>query len=58
MKVRVIQSGLFRLDGNKQVEAPVGSEIEISGETLPAYMVGKVELIAKGQRVQNKSKAA
>jgi len=46
MKVRITQNGVHR-DGRRLA---IGEEVEVKGDAMPGYLVGKAEVVAKSKR--------
>lgn len=46
MKIEITRAGVFDQDGN---EIEVGTELDINGDTVPAWLVNKGRVIAEGK---------
>jgi len=43
MKVTITESGVYDADGQR---VPVGTEISVKGDAIPAWLVGKCQVVA------------
>lgn len=57
MKVEITETGVYDQDGNR---VPVGTQIDVKGDAVPAWVANKCRVVAKAQgktAVTNPAKA-